>query len=271
MTSSSLGAATRPRPGRSALAELAAPDWSAPRWFQQRPFTLTAAICLAVVGTVVGVHLAAPLFGDGLDTLTQRAGATYLMAAGLVLLLFRWRAWTAIGFTRPRQWRDLRVMWLPLLLAAWPFIGGLQVSWAALALAVLAELPNSFLEEGLFRGVVVRAMAGRSVKGTILLSGAGFAVLHLVLLVFGEPVQNVLPLVVITFLFGMSYAALRIRTGTIWPALLVHGTWNVANGTGGVATVLGDGGATIVLLIAAVVAPAYGFWLVRGMRHLDQS
>lgn len=260
-TSHPLSATRRPLPDRATSSAKPLP-WRAPAWFEHRPLLLTGAIS----GAVVALAGVTSLLGGwaGIEPVAQRVLVTLLLAATAVVLLFRWRAWRATGFAGPRCWRDTLVAIPVLAVVLWPLAFGIDGAIAALALAVLFELPNSFAEEALFRGIVVRSFAGRRAWVAAVVSGVGFGFLHLVLFFFGQPAETVVPTVVLGTLFGITYGALRIRTGTIWAPMVLHVANNALVDFGRGLDVLGEGPSTLVLLVSAVVLPAYGLFLVRG-------
>jgi len=67
---------------------------------------------------------------------------------------------------------------------------------------------------------------------------------------------------------GVAYAAIRLRTRSVWPMVVVHGLWDFALVTSVLsATAQGE---TSVLPYAALIAVLplclYGLYLLRGMR-----
>jgi uncharacterized protein len=254
--------------GRSARRTPLPLPWRAPAAVERRPLATTAAVVAAVVGLV--------LLGAGISALvdlgeeTGRTVTTWALALGVSGLLTWWRGWRAVGFVGPRSWRDLGVLWLPVLVNVWPAFFGLETTLAAVAVALLWELPNSFAEEALMRGVVLRAFAGRRAWRAAVASGVAFGLLHLVVLAWGRPLGEVLPLVVVTSLFGIGHACVRLRTGTVWAPLALHALFNVLQDAGSAGAVLGQGPATAVLLACAVAYPLYGLWLLRGGRTVGR-
>jgi uncharacterized protein len=243
-------------------------SWRPPAAVERRPLLTTAAIVSAVVGVVL---LGAGLLPEaGLSEDAGRSVTTWALALAVSGLLTWWRGWRAVGFTGPRAWRDLGVLWLPVLVNVWPAFFGLQTTLLAVGVALLWELPNSFAEETLMRGVVLRAFAGRRAWRAAVVSGVAFGLLHLVVLAWGQPMAAVLPLVVVTSLFGIGHACVRLRTGTVWAPLALHALFNVLQDAGAARTALGDGPATVLLLVCAIVYPLYGLWLLRGGRTVDR-
>ena len=145
-----------------------------------------------------------------------------LLVLLLVLLaVFGW--WSLAGFTRRSRWRQLRLYWLPGVLLLVPFAGGVRpIPLSALGLLVVAYLATAIFEEGLWRGVMVGLLRPAGVWRSVLISSVLFGAAHLAnsalrgvsLLIaaqaFGAAVQ------------GIGFAALRLRTNTVWPLILIH-------------------------------------------------
>lgn len=147
-----------------------------------------------------------------------------LICAGILLALiavFRW--WVPAGFTRPRDWRQPSVYWLPAVLLLVPFLGGVKpVPASALGLLLLGYLATAVFEEGFWRGVMVRILLPVGVWPAVLISSLLFGLAHLansalrgvsVIIAaqaFGAAVQ------------GIGFAALRLHTNTVWPLIALH-------------------------------------------------
>lgn len=175
--------------------------------------------------------------------------ATLLVAATLVVQLVRrwwpasWRqaALPGLGFTWPAH---------PAFFAAalvvgvlMPMLGGLLTQWLAqghpvsqdikqlgahislglrLPLALLVVTLGPLVEELLFRGVLLSALARYTGQGAaIVLSAALFACVHLPDLSF---LWYALPNLA---LLGLVLGWLRVQSGSIWPAVLAHGVNNL--------------------------------------------
>ena len=238
--------------------------WQAPSVAERRPLALSGVIFIAIVAVTLLTTLVTRALG--LPVLAQREIATLVQAGGAIVVLTKWRAWGAAGFNRPRHWRDLWVVALPAVVALWPVAFGINVALPALAVALLMELPNSFAEEALIRGITLRALRNRGNAVAIAVSAAGFGLLHFVVLIFGQPFSAVLPIVIIGGLFGVCYAGVRIRTNTIWAPIALHMAFNIFEGIGRGPEVIGEGPATAILLASAVVLPIYGAVIVRSRR-----
>lgn len=173
---------------------------------------------------------------------------TVLATASITLWLAR-RQWPALwplpvppgfGFAPPAQ-SGYYVVALALGLVL-PFLGGLLTQWFArghevsqdiktlgataslglrIPLALLVTTLGPLVEEMLFRGVLLSAALRYAPAGVgMFLTAALFACVHLPDLGFlWYALPNLL-------LLGIALAWLRLRSGSIWPAVLAHGINN---------------------------------------------
>jgi len=204
-----------------------------------------------------------PPEGLGLILSEMRSPDTlfWALATVLALGLLVWTDWLReAGFNRSSQWRNLRLLLLPLVVCALILSGGLFGSGpASLVSAFLIVLVATFGEELVFRGLLWRTLvpAGpvRAVILTSLLSG---------LLVLGRtatdaPWPEAVRLTALTFCGGFTYGALRWRTTSIWPVILVHTAFAFAVS---IAT-LGVFTYPLMMLLSTVGFVAYGLYLLR--------
>jgi len=185
---------------------------------------------------------------------------TILLALGLLARMGWWRE---AGFNRPSHWRNLRLLWYPLLVSALALVSGLFVSGlASLVSALLVVLVATFGEELVYRGVVWRAIVPtgpvRAMVFTSLLSGA---------LVLGRtgtdgPWPEAVRLTALAVCGGFTYAALRWRTTSIWPVILVH----TASAFAADIATLGTITYPIVMVLSTLGFVAYGLYLLRDRR-----
>jgi uncharacterized protein len=253
------------------------------RFADQRPFLFSVLItlllfgvtfvCRAVLSTVPVGNVAKlpkkgfePPEGLGLILSDMKSPDTLFWALAIVLGLglLAWTGWWGdAGFTRPSRWRNMRLLAFPLFVCALTLSGGVFSSGpASLASTFLAVLVATLGEEIIFRGLLWRALVDRgpglAVAVTSLLAG---------LLVLGRtatdgPWPEAVRLAALTFCGGFTYGALRWRTTSIWPVILVHTVFAFCMG---VAT-LGTFRFRLVILLSTVGFVAYGLYLLRNAR-----
>lgn len=217
----------------------------------------TSLVVAVVIGFVEGIAHAGDPKAIALiqQMLQQPAMRTILViaslgvaAAGVMLLAQRKWPWLwrqamppGWGFVRPRQLAYFLVAIIAGL--ASPLLGGWMTQWFAqghtvtqdiqqlggqtpfglrMALVVLVVTLGPLVEELLFRGVLLSALLQRwSVVTSVLLTSSLFALVHLSGLQFHWYAVPQL------FLLALLLAWLRLKSGSIWPAVVAHGTNNL--------------------------------------------
>ena len=176
----------------------------------------------------------------GFDAIYTAGIGEVIVAVVLLLLVGMLGWWKFIGF-KPSEAGGLKFVWLPLLytLLLIALAAGFARSSATpllevfeyhqLALLLLISFLVGLNEETIFRGFLFQGLASRLGPFlTILLCGVLFGMFHLVNLITGQPLDTTLSQVVQAGSMGFMYAALRLRLGSIWPLILLHGFWDFA-------------------------------------------
>ena len=170
------------------------------------------------------------IFGEGFNEI--------VVAIVLLALIGLLKAWRVVGLRKPDP-GGFKFIWLPL---AYTFLLVLvAISMAkskSLPLGEIFELHEisllflisclvGFNEEVIFRGFL---FGGLSTKFkpfvTVFLCGAVFGLFHLVNLISGQAFETTLSQVLQAGSMGFLYAALRLRLGSIWPLIFLHGFWD---------------------------------------------
>ena len=231
--------------------------------------------------TVVGgqIHTGeAPL----LEAVTRGLGWPFLLAALFLLALVVWQQWRDVGLNKLASGRSLLLTWLPVLYIV-----------AGLGLAVVFGLPpagvllwilfNTFLvglsEELMFRGVLLQALRRTvSIWPAVALTTLAFGAIHMLNVFMTGELRAALIQSAAAALSGLLFIALRLRTGSLWPCIIVHGLWDFATFTlaaarSGEAQASSGGGPMTVMTFLPIllVLPnaLYGLWLMRriGQTH----
>ncbi|MYD40643.1 MAG: CPBP family intramembrane metalloprotease, partial [Acidimicrobiia bacterium] len=104
-------------------------------------------------------------------------------------------------------------------------IGGL---FRRMAVFLLIGLIGPVLEEVMFRGILIDALAARfERRGVIFWSATAFAAFHLTGISMVQPMESAAVLVPQLILFGMVLAHLRISRGRLGPAIFTHAGFNL--------------------------------------------
>ena len=245
-----------------------------------RPAIALAAFVGWVLITAFFDQLAGPAVGP--QPLSETVSGTLQpgLAAAVVFLLavvavFRWRD---VGFNPPRP-HSLRLLWFPALYVL-VFVALIAVGGLPSANTVLIILANTVFagvsEELACRGVLYSGLRRFGVWPAILGSTLLFGAVH-VLNGFstGDFLASGVQAVA-AFMTGIAFMAIRVRTGSLYPGMVLHAAWDFALLTAAVGLLqkLGETGPqpslSSVGLVYAVVPLAlvlpnflYGLFLLR--------
>jgi uncharacterized protein len=191
----------------------------------------------------------------------DKVGFALLLAAVLAAA----RRWRQDGFAGPfafAQWWMLWPIWFDALV---PLSQGLAedgplylAGWAAVSIAV------GFGEEGLFRGVVMSRLGLDRPRRAVLLSAVMFGAIHLAGLLSPIDYRLVLAQAASVVGLGVILGAVRVRTGSIWPGIIVHAILDfcgIATGGGVVEAMKYSDDTLYSMLAAGGVALAWGLAL----------
>lgn len=146
-----------------------------------------------------------------------------LAAIGVVAALGWWKL---AGITYRPSLRSLApylsliplVITLPMLLV----VAGMTTDTLTIIIVVGSSLLIGITEETLFRGVILRALLPNGVVRAALVSTALFTAAHLLNLMYGFNLTSLAIQMAIAAFVGFSFAALKLKTGTILPLIFVH-------------------------------------------------
>ena len=188
----------------------------------------------------------------------------WTLATMLALGLLVWTGWwREAGFNRASQWRNLRLLLFPLLVSALTLSGGVFGSGpASLASAFLTALVATFGEEIVFRGLLWRALVPAGPVRAVILTSLLSCLLVLGMNTTAGPWPETVRLTALTFCGGFTWGALRWRTTSIWPVILIHTVFAFAVGIATLGTVTYP----LMMLLSTIGFVAYGLYLLRNPR-----
>lgn len=206
-------------------------------------------------------------------------GIAWNVLAALAVLGLATRAfgWNDLGFGPPRGWAVARLVWFPLLTLL-PFyaIGvaiGLPPGRALLFLALNTTLV-ALSEEWMFRGILFQALRHRlRIWSAVALTSVLFGAIHVLNAFALGNIRLATAQAVAAMMTGLLLLALRLRSGSIWTAVVYHMAWNfgillVAYETAQHSLPQGDLPTNAYLVPLLVVLPnfLYGLILLRKLR-----
>lgn len=187
-------------------------------------------------------------------------GLAILLAAGIVL---RTNLGPEIGLNRPTRPKNLRLVWFPLLTGVLALSGGVFISgFDGFASAFLIILVAAFGEELVFRGVMWRALVPKGPILATFVTSALAGVLILGRTATDSPWPEAVRLTALAACGGFVYAAIRWRTGSLWPVVLVHAAFALAMDISVVGTITYP----IIMLLSTAGFVVYGLVLLRNRR-----
>ena len=195
---------------------------------------------LVLLGFVIAAGIAAYAVPGGPGS-ELAAAAVKLVGAALYVLALRRLGWmSAKGDVPGRGWRPwllaLPAIVYSLIVSQLVFFGSLRFEMpdpAHAAAVALNMIVDGGFQELAFRGLLLLALARawgssrRGVVASVLVSAALFGGMHVLnLLARDKPLSLTLLQIAETTLSGITYAALVLAGGSIWPVVAWHGLLN---------------------------------------------
>jgi membrane protease YdiL (CAAX protease family) len=244
----------------------------------RRPWLLVVLIVTSIAGVNVvaaGVAVALPDLPPAvLEMIVELA-----LAVLAIVLLTALRAWRKVGFRAPTRLRDLRLYWLPLfpVLPAVPaaIIGISAMRPGDIIYFLVLACLIGFVEEVFFRGVMLQALAPTGLWKAAILSAVVFGAMHLLNLLFGADLAATLLQSAYAAALGFGFAAVTLRTGILWPLIVIHALIDFTGFVASDGTVVTNVTSIDILIYALyiVVFTAYGIFMMRSVirRVQEQS
>jgi membrane protease YdiL (CAAX protease family) len=233
----------------------------------RRPITFSV---VAVLTPLVGIGIVhKSLAALGVPDLTNRLIVEAVFCGYVIALLSSLHWWREAGFTLPASMRPLAA-YLPLALLPLIVLAGNGLKAAGAGRVVgfaLFTLMVGFAEEGLVRGIVLRALWPLGVMRAALLSSLVFGAAHLENLWRGASPSATIVQVVFSTLLGFGVAGARVYAGTIWPAIALHALLDFFDVAGRGFALPQAQAMTISRAIVPIaltgLCAVYGWWLLR--------
>ncbi len=221
-------------------------------WAARRPLLTAGLVAAAALAYFLApIVLSADrsvLFGHGrmdqsADSFAPHLWPEIALAAVLMLVVVALGWIREVGLT---QWPSLRgwLLTIPILLYTLflallpvallmagdaPATTAAAMNWVLVGIAAFTALIVGFFEEVLFRGVLLHGLRARlSAIVSVLVGAAIFGAFHLVNWVTGQPLEPTIAQALGAAGGGVLYGALVLWTGSLWPAILLHGFWDAS-------------------------------------------
>jgi len=236
----------------------------------QRPALFAFLLMLALEAIVLGALLLSNLAGIPILSLDLPILLLNAIVAAILISAMRW--WKETGFNAPSEWKNMRLYLLPLALLVGPtlfFQPQIPSPASKIVVLIIVTLLIGFQEEAIFRGILIRAFRPQGVMKAVLISAALFGVIHVNSLFVGRDPIFVLAQVVASFLGAIGLGALRVRTNTLVPLVLLHAFNDFLqfSATGGMEAGDVDLSIPILKVVLSGLMALYGFYLLRGYKE----
>lgn len=233
-----------------------------------------------IVTSIAGVNVAAAGIANTLPDLSRgliEMIVELLLAVLAIIMLTVLHAWRRVGFRVLTHVKDLRLYWfalfplLPALPAAVVGIAGMRLSDVAYFLTLACLV--GFAEEVFFRGLLLRALAPSGLWRAAILSSVVFGAMHMLNLLSGADMAATLLQTVYSAAFGFGFAAVTLRTGVLWPVIMIHALIDFAGFAAADGTVMSNVTSADVLTYTVYIAmfTAYGVFMMRSTIRRVQS
>ena len=133
-----------------------------------------------------------------------------------------------LGFCMIRDRRALAVLIFPIatVLLGY-FVGFREIGLSTLIFALLSVGLAGMTEELAFRGILLDRLLARGIWPAVTISSILFGLMHLANLFVGSPWYTVLLQVVFAAMAGTGYAAMRLRTSSLWPPIVLNALFDL--------------------------------------------
>lgn len=206
------------------------------------------------------------------DSMSVAIALPYLAACLLLAALIAVMRWRDIGLNAPRSVKSTLILWFPALYLFLFYYTALLAGLPPLpimAYLFINSLMVGFSEEVMFRGVLYQALLTRvSFWPAVWVSSALFGAVHILNFFVTGDIAAACAQAVAAFFCGILFMAIRLGTGSLWPAIGFHALWDfgtflMSASNGGRA--LPPPGILSGMLPILLVVPnfAYGLYLLR--------
>jgi len=211
------------------------------------------------IGTVNAIFL--------LGSLVQLAVVDLILIIIGIFLLTSLEWWGKAGYTAEIRLAQVPLFILPIAIALLSLGQGIRVIAPAAILAFAAlTLVVGFAEETYFRGLILTTLLPTGTIRAVILSSFLFAAPHLLNMLGGvwDPYFTVVDSFA-AFGIGITFAAIRLRTGSIWPLLGIHALYDFSSliSLGGIDVPAQSPQDLIMSVFFGIVFVAYGLFLLR--------
>ncbi len=146
----------------------------------------------------------------------------------------------------------------------------LQAAPVEMVLYMLSMVLVGFLEEVIFRGLLFQSLRPEGESKAIVISSLTFGVGHIINLLLGAPLFETLLQLIYASAIGFCFTAVFLRSGSLWPCILVHA---VTNATSILAPDPTQRQRVFSAVVLTILGISYGWWILKqnGDAQYDQN
>jgi membrane protease YdiL (CAAX protease family) len=228
---------------------------------------LLLAIGYGVSGTI--------LYLNKIDSISPVFPVNILLSVIAVLVLLKTKRWDQVFLRRPKGGVPAVRIYAPLaavlaITAAGSIAtSGITVSSVAnLIYLVLLSLSVGFIEELIFRGIILRAWLKKGVSVAVGVSTALFGVAHLMQVMGGQSAFGTLLQILFSLVVGLALALVVVRTWSLWGVIIFHALFDFVQliSTSPTASVTDSSLSSVPMigtLVCTIILVLYIVWLAR--------
>ena len=191
------------------------------RFAERHPYWFTAILEIVVIV----VYLLAGTIAHflNLSSLGLYGLANFGLTIIVAVLVTAMGWWKTIGFRSPDRRSDLLYFLVPFIPMFINFIPGVEVrSFRYLLEVFVLTLMVGFVEEGIFRGLMLNALKARGLWKAAIITALLFGLTHALNVLAGKSLAEQVAQIFYAVAIGFAFAALVLRTGILWPLVLAH-------------------------------------------------
>jgi hypothetical protein len=152
------------------------------------------------------------------------------IALALIVYFTRKNKWTSLGFRSLRsisagEWKYFTPLLLVLLIIS--LKGFESISLSRVLFFIGFTLLVGFVEESIYRGLILQTLLPKGVKTAVITSALLFSLTHILNLLSGQNLTETLLQIVYALLIGGALALLMVRNNNIIPLILFHFVHNL--------------------------------------------
>lgn len=185
--------------------------------------TIIATLILLFIFFIQG---AAVVMGNVEGNLSILIRSIILWISVICTLLFYRKELSNIGFRKPVSNVSKRLLlYIPvILIALLHLVCGINTNSGIvfIFLNLIFVLSIGFIEEIYFRGIILKIWLDKNTKKAIIISSILFAICHLMNVMGGAGIIEVILQICFAFVYGVVLSYIFIISKSIWPCIIIH-------------------------------------------------